>query len=92
MSKGKEDTTVTVIKKFQHIFWVYTQVPNNESWKIDITPVISTRNWNFHWSEVDIVLLVITLKYHNLIYYLYFSDILCATDVLCSTRSDIDIL
>ena len=48
----------------------------------------------FHWSEVDIAvkLLVITLKYHNLIYYLYFSDILCATDVLCSTRSDIDIL
>ena len=49
----------------------------------------------FHWSEVDIVvkLLVITLTYHNLIYYLYFSDILCAIDVLCSTRSDyIDIL
>ena len=48
----------------------------------------------FHWSKVDIVvkLLVITFKYHNLIYYLYFSDILCATGVLCSTRSDIDIL
>ena len=37
-------------------------------------------------------LLVITLTYHNLIYSLYFSDILYAIDVLCSTRSDIDIL
>ena len=48
----------------------------------------------FHWSEIDIVvkLLVITLTYHTLIYYLYFIDILYATDVLCSTRSDINIL
>ena len=57
----QEDTTV--LKRSSSIFCVYAQVPNNENWKIDITPVISARNWNFHWSEVDIVvkLLVITL-------------------------------
>ena len=62
----QEYTTVTVVKKFQHIL-VYAQVPNNASWKIDITPHETVL---FHWSEVDIVvkLLVITLTYHNLIY------------------------
>ena len=44
-----------------------------------------------HWSEADVKLLEITSTDHNLIYYLYFSKIICEIYVLCIVPDQIEI-